>query len=240
LIPESDLALYRKAGLGHRIGFGRIPGVLVVDATRSFVEDAFPLGNGRTGRPAIAAIRRLCDVARSQNIPIIFTRMEEPFKNRSEAGRWGDVAPGLLAEPGDTTALDGATIPDEIRPRSGELVITKPKPSAFFGTQLVSVLVFHHIDTLIVTGMVTSGCVRATVDDAFAYNFRVIVPIECVADRAEVPHQVNLFDMDMVSADVLPLEVVVRYLRGEKGRDGGGSRSRDFGRTLEAAPERPA
>ena len=92
-------------------------------------------------------------------------------------------------------------------------MIVKGKPSAFFGTQLHSMLTYHNVDTLIITGMVTSGCVRATVDDAFSYDYRVIIPEECVADRAEVPHRVNLFDMEMISADVIELEEVLRHLR---------------------------
>jgi maleamate amidohydrolase len=211
LIPPSDFGMYQKAGLGHRIGFGRVPAVLVVDATRAFVEDEFPLGNSRMGQPAVAAIRRLLDTARAQQVPVFFTRMD-PFKSPTEAGRWYDVAPGVLGQPDDPQAIAGGMIPPIISPQPGETVITKPKPSAFFGTGLQSQLVFHGIDTLIVTGMVTSGCVRATVDDAFSYNYRVIVPVECVADRAEVPHFVNLFDMDMISADVLPLQTVLEYL----------------------------
>jgi maleamate amidohydrolase len=211
LIPPTDLKMYQKAGFGHRIGFGHTPAVLVVDATRAFVEDRFPLGNSKTGQPAIAAIRRLLDVARGRHLPILFTRMQA-FANPAEAGRWYDVAPGVLGDPDDPEFAEGAVIPPEIAPQPGETVITKSKPSAFFGTQLESQLVFHGVDTLIVTGMVTSGCVRATVDDAFAHNYRVVVPIECVSDRAEVPHLVNLFDMDMISADVLPLKTVLDYL----------------------------
>jgi maleamate amidohydrolase len=211
LIPASDRAMYIKGGFGQRIGFGQVPAVLIVDATRAFVEDEFPLGSSRRGRPAIAAIRRLLDAARAAHTPIFFTRME-PFKTRTEAGRWFEASPSALADPGDHRADEGASIPTEISPLEGEVVITKPKPSAFFGTQLQSMLVMQRVDTLIVAGMVTSGCVRATVEDGFAYNYRVIVPIECVSDRAEVPHQVNLFDMGMLTADVIPLELVVDYL----------------------------
>src|SRR5437868_14923401 len=90
VIPPADLKMYEKAGFGHRIGFGRTPAVLVVDATRAFVEDRFPLGNSRTGQPAIAAIRRLLDLARPQHLPVFFTRIQA-FNSRSEAGRWFDV-----------------------------------------------------------------------------------------------------------------------------------------------------
>ncbi|MFQ5961797.1 MAG: isochorismatase family protein [Candidatus Methylomirabilales bacterium] len=212
VIPESDLAMYEKAGFGHRIGFGRRIGIVIVDMTRAFVEDRFALGNARRGQAALKAIQRLLSIAREVDIPIFFTKMVA-FRSRTEAGRWLDVAPGIFGKPGDPQTEEGAEIPPEIAPQPDDSVIIKAKPSAFFATQLHSMLTFHQIDTLIVTGMVTSGCVRATVDDAFAYNYRVIIPEECVADRAEVPHKVNLFDMDMISADVMPLDGVLAHLR---------------------------
>jgi maleamate amidohydrolase len=213
VIPDSDLAMYRKANFGHPIGWGRKIGIVVVDMTRAFVEDRFALGSARMGQVALRGIARLLEVARPIGIPVFFTRMV-PFRNRSEAGRWYDSCPGIFGRADDPAAHESAEIPPEIAPRPDEPVIVKGKPSAFFGTQLHSMLTFHNVDTLIITGMVTSGCVRATIDDAFSYDYRVIIPEECVADRAEVPHRANLFDMEMISADVLPLEEVLRYLSG--------------------------
>jgi nicotinamidase-related amidase len=213
VIPDSDLAMYRKANFGHPIGWGRKIGIVVVDMTRAFVEDRFALGSARMGQVALRGIARLLEVARPIGIPVFFTRMV-PFRNRSEAGRWYDSCPGIFGRADDPAAHESAEIPPEIAPRPHEPVIVKGKPSAFFGTQLHSMLTFHNVDTLIITGMVTSGCVRATIDDAFSYDYRVIIPEECVADRAEVPHRANLFDMEMISADVLPLEEVLRYLSG--------------------------
>jgi maleamate amidohydrolase len=213
VIPDSDLAMYRKANFGHPIGWGRKIGIVVVDMTRAFVEDRFALGSARMGQVALRGIARLLEVARPIGIPVFFTRMV-PFRNRSEAGRWYDSCPGIFGRADDPAAHESAEIPPGIAPRPHEPVIVKGKPSAFFGTQLHSMLTFHNVDTLIITGMVTSGCVRATIDDAFSYDYRVIIPEECVADRAEVPHRANLFDMEMISADVLPLEEVLRYLSG--------------------------
>jgi maleamate amidohydrolase len=212
-IPDSDLAMYRKANFGHPIGWGRKIGIVVVDMTRAFVEDRFALGSAKMGQTALRGISRLLAVARPIGIPVHFTKMV-PFRNRTEAGRWYDSCPGIFGRPDEPAAHESADIPAEIAPRPDEPVIVKTKPSAFFGTPLNSMLTFHNVDTLIVTGMVTSGCVRATVDDAFSYDYRVVLPEECVADRAEVPHQVNLFDMDMISADVLPLNSVLEHLRG--------------------------
>jgi nicotinamidase-related amidase len=219
VIPDSDLAMYRKARFGHPIGWGRTIAVLVVDMTRAFTEDRFALGSARMGQVALREIARLLAVARPRGLPIFFTKMV-PFPSRTEAGRWYDSCPGIFGRPDDPAAHDAAQIPPEITPRLGEPVIVKGKPSAFFGTQLHSMLTFHNVDTLIVTGMVTSGCVRATVDDAFSHDYRVIIPEECVADRAEVPHQVNLFDMEMISADVLPLREVLAHLESrDRGPD---------------------
>ena len=219
VVPDSDLAMYRKAGFGHPIGWGRKIAIVVVDMTRAFTEDRFALGSARMGQVALRGIARLLDIARPVGVPVFFTKMV-PFRSRTEAGRWYDSCPGIFGRPDDPAAHDSAEIPPEIAPRPGEPVIVKGKPSAFFGTQLHSMLTYHNVDTLIVTGMVTSGCVRATVDDAFSHYYRVVIPEECVADRAEVPHQVNLFDMDMISADVLPLREVVAHLEScDRGLD---------------------
>jgi nicotinamidase-related amidase len=211
VITDGDLAMYRKANFGHPIGWGRKIAIIVVDMTRAFVEDRFLLGSAKMGQVALGEIARLLEAARPIGIPVFFTRMV-PFQNRTEAGRWYDSCPGIFGRPDHPPSIESAEIPPEIAPSLEETVIVKGKPSAFFGTPLHSMLTFHNVDTLIITGMVTSGCVRATVDDAFSYDYRVIIPEECVADRAEVPHQVNLFDMDMISADVLPLAQVLRHL----------------------------
>ncbi len=213
VIPDGDLAMYRKANFGHPIGWGRKVGIVVVDMTRAFVEDRFALGSAKMGQAALRGIARLLEVARPIPLPVCFTKMV-PFRNRTEAGRWYDSCPGIFGRPDDPAAHESAAIPPEIAPRPDEPVIVKGKPSAFFGTQLHSMLIYHNVDTLVVTGMVTSGCVRATVDDAFSHDYRVIIPEECVADRAEVPHRVNLFDMEMISADVVPLDAVLAHLRG--------------------------
>jgi maleamate amidohydrolase len=212
VVPDADLAMYRKANFGHPIGWGRKVAVVVVDMTRAFVEDRFALGSARMGQAALRGIAQLLAVARPIGLPVCFTKMV-PFRNRTEAGRWYDSCPGIFGRADDVAAHEAAEIPPEIAPRPDEPVIVKGKPSAFFGTQLHSMLTFHNVDTLIITGMVTSGCVRATVDDAFALDYRVIIHLECVADRAEVPHRVNLFDMDMISADVIRLDEILKHLR---------------------------
>ena len=105
-------------------------------------------------------------------------------------------------------------IVDEIAPVAGEVVIDKgSKPSGFFGTQLASLLIYEGVDTCIVTGMTTSGCVRATVLDAFQYNFNVVIPHEACADRSQLSHAVSLYDMHMKYADVVSVDETIAYVR---------------------------
>lgn len=107
----------------------------------------------------------------------------------------------------------GDVIIEELTPREDEIVMYKHnKPSAFFGTPLASLLTYYKVDTTIVTGMVTSGCVRATVLDAFQYNFRVVIPHECCADGSQISHKVSLFDIHMKYADVVESRKVIDYL----------------------------
>ncbi|MEM2233807.1 MAG: isochorismatase family protein [Nitrososphaerota archaeon] len=214
IIPQEDLEIFKKyhgGSIRREIGFGRRAAILVIDMTNAFVLDDFPTGYSKTGIPCARSIKKLLDDARKLRIPIIYTK-GITFAHPEE-----DALRGLWLLKSTTLnkqELERANeIYHEITPMKGDLVIEKPKPSAFFGTQLVSVLNYLSVDTLIITGMTTSGCVRATVVDAFSYNYRVIIPVECVADRSQISHQVNLFDMSMKYADVISLEEVVYGLR---------------------------
>jgi nicotinamidase-related amidase len=144
---------------------------------------------------AIPHIRRLLDLARQAHLPVFFS-------HGIPKGASGGVSP----------ADRGTTIVDELKPEPGEIAIAKAVPSAFFGTHLASYLVGERVDTVIVTGCTTSGCVRATVVDSYSYRFHTVVPIEAVFDRAEIPHRVNLFDMAMKYAHVVPVRDVETWL----------------------------
>jgi maleamate amidohydrolase len=213
IIPAQERARYVKGNMGKRVGFGARPAILVVDMTRAFTEDRFPLGCSAAGAPCAGAIRRLLDATRPLGLPVVYTRYDA-FAADAEWGRWLDKGTG--AEPNSLMrGREAHEIADALKPEPSDVVMTKTKPSAFFGTPLASMLTYLGVDTLIVTGMVTSGCVRATVVDAFSHNYRVIVPLECVADRSETSHQVNLFDIDMKYGDVVPLaEVLAHFGRG--------------------------
>ena len=204
VIPPEDLAAMREWGASR--GFGEQPALLVVDMTYAFVDERFPLGYGRTGRPCAAAIGTLLELCRGIGMPVLYSA-GLPARNAAERGLWksaGRQPPEGLPDP-------HAIVP-ELEPRPTETVIRKRRPSAFFGTELASLLVFHRVDTLLLAGMVTSGCVRATAVDAFSYDLRVVIAEECVADRSQTSHAVALFDLHMKYADVMPLAEVARAL----------------------------
>lgn len=194
-------------GDSEAAGLGERPALLVVDMTYAFVDDRFPLGYGKTGWPCANAIERVLGPARERGIPVLFS-CGQHANNRAERGRWksaGRTPDGVDVDPNE--------IVPPLRPRPDESVVRKRRPSAFFGTELASLLIYHGVDTVVLTGMVTSGCVRATAVDAFSYNFRVVVPEECVADRLHTSHAVTLFDLQMKYADVLQVTEVEAQLR---------------------------
>ena len=206
LIPESDIKMFAKAGHGALNGFGKKPAILVVDMTYAFVDERFPLGSP-TGPAAAKAIKGLLEVARSKKVPIFYST-GSPSEKEVERGRWKSRGSHPLAR-----APEAHNVWPEIAPEAEDGVIAKKKPSVFFGTPLQSYLTFLNIDTTIITGMVTSGCVRATVVDAFSNNYYVVIPEECVADRGDISHRISLFDMHMKYADVLPVSQVEDYLK---------------------------
>jgi nicotinamidase-related amidase len=157
----------------------------------------------------IKNIRRLLDLARSKGFPVVHTTLvysDEYFRD----GAWFiKKVPSLeVLRPG---SKESQIVP-ELAPRAGELVLEKRFPSGFYGTNLHSYLTACQVDTVIVTGDSTSGCVRATVVDAVSSGFRVVIPRQCVADRVELTHVVNLFDMDAKYGDVMEVDEVVAAL----------------------------
>ncbi|MCC6192745.1 MAG: isochorismatase family protein [Anaerolineales bacterium] len=201
LIPESDKEWFARSHHGGLSGAGTCPALLVVDVTDDFVDPRYPLVAGSMGRQVVAAIRPLLEQARQIQIPVVYTVAQVPVLPVVRGRRKG-TAP----------SAEGNRIVADLEPLEAEPVIAKPKPSAFFATPLASWLIFWGVDTVIVTGLVTSGCIRATVVDAYSHNFRVLLPVECVGDRSEVSHKVNLFDMHMKYADVLSVADVMQSL----------------------------
>ena len=205
---EDKNAIYEHAQLGHKLGFGKKPALIVVDFQLGFtVPEQSPLAGNLSAE--VAATNELIAAARKKDIPVIFTVVGYDPHRQDDAGLWPEKAPSLRML---TIGSDLVKLDPRLKQEPGDLVITKKYASGFFGTYLASTLTMQSVDTAIVTGCTTSGCVRATVMDALANGFRPIVPIECVGDRAQEPHQANLFDIGAKYGDVMPLQEVLEYL----------------------------
>jgi maleamate amidohydrolase len=197
---------YLRKGFLRDVGFGKSPCILVVDLTNGFTDPDSPLGADLS--QVIAAVNELLTIGRARNIPIIFSVVS--YDHVREAGLWIRKVPSL----GCLMSGSGAEVVDaRLQPQPEEQVLVKKFGSCFFGTALASQLTSQGIDTVIVTGVSTSGCVRATVVDAVQYGFRAIIPRQAVGDRAQGPHEANLFDMQAKYGDVLDLARVKDYLQ---------------------------
>ena len=215
-LSEQDLAVLARGKFGRRMGFGRRPAVIVIDAQRYMVgaegDDArWPSSCGEIGRKAVAAIVDVVGVAQAARVPCFFTRFELE-RDGSDIGVYGRKRDLLDSEHWCLAGTPGAELVPQLTPAPGDVVFVKKKPSGFHGTPLLGYLVDRGIDTVIVTGGATSNCIRASVFDASSYNFRTIVAQEAVFDRIPISHAISLFDMDRQFADVVPVADVVRYL----------------------------
>ena len=201
-----DTAVYEKQGFGNRIGFGKKPALLVIDFINGFNDpDAFGGGNIQD---AIDNTAELLAVARHMDMPVVFTS-HVYAEDGSEDGVFNLKSPGLAKL---KRGSHETKVVDELEPRPGERVLEKHYPSGFSNTDLTGWLAQRGIDTAIITGCTTSGCVRATAVDAMSNGFRPIVPRECSGDRAKGPHEANLFDIDQKYGDVMSLEDVMAEL----------------------------
>ncbi len=214
VIPQADLAVHDAAGYGRPLGLGVRPAALVVDLNYRFLGRRpepilravalWPKSSGDRGWQTLPSVRHFLALCRQARVPIIYTtgQADAPRSLQAEKSRQRgpDADQGELA------------IVEEVRPAPGEPVIPKPRASAFFGTALLSHLIRQGIDTLLLSGCTTSGCVRATAVDASSYGFRVAVVEECVFDRFEISHHVALFDLNAKYADVISLADLETYL----------------------------
>lgn len=204
--PATTAQTYNKAGFGQRIERGSQPAVLVVDFSYGFTDPTYPTATDMTESVMCAA--RLLDVAREAAVPVVFTTIAyDPAQIATLA--WLRKATGMAAL---TVGSRLVQIDHRLGRRPEEHVVVKTGASAFFGTHLASYLAAARVDTLIVAGATTSGCVRASVVDAVQHGYPTLVPRECVADRATAPHEANLFDIDQKYADVVDLTDVLTYL----------------------------
>lgn len=208
---DATRQLYVARGFMRRVGFGRAPAVLVVDFIVGFTDARSPLAGDF--RAELAQTCRVLAAARRAGVPVMFTTVAYDDECR-EAGRFVEKVPSLryLVRGSRWVALDR-----RLRRRPSETLLEKQFASAFFGTPLASMLTSRGVDTVIVTGVTTSGCVRATAVDAMQNGFRAIVPRECVGDRAAGPHEANLLDIDGKYGDVVSVQEVLDALRRPAG-----------------------
>ena len=204
--------VYEKAGLGQSVTLGSRPAVLVIDFSCGFTDPECSLGSDCTA--AVEQTKRVLDVAREKGFPVIFTTIGfEP--SLKDGGLWMQKAPALadLQIGGKWVDID-----PRLEPRDDETVVMKKGASGFFGTNLASILVSQGVDSVVLCGATTSGCVRATAVDLLQYGWPTVVPRECVADRAQAPHDANLFDIQAKYADVVPVEDALAYLERVPGK----------------------
>ncbi|MEW2507444.1 isochorismatase family protein [Amycolatopsis sp. CA-161197] len=216
VITADDEARYEAAGFGKPAGLGERPALLIIDVQyrtvgnspkpffESVAED-YRTSCGQAGWDAVANISRLLTTFRAAGWPVLYPYVAP--KASYDSGRLGAKVPSIMDVPSQ-----GYEFVAEVAPAEGDVLLPKRHPSAFFGTPLVSYLIDRAVDTLVVTGCTTSGCVRSSVVDAFAYNFRVAVPHDAVYDRTPTVHQANLFDMAQKYADVASTDRILAAL----------------------------
>ena len=211
---EQAREVYAKAGLGESVTLGSRPAVLVIDFSCGFTDPECALGSDCT--EAVEQTKRVLDTARAKGLPVIFTTIgyEQSLK---DGGLWMQKVPALAE-----LQLGGrwVDIDPRLEPRDDEPVIVKKGASGFFGTNLASILVSQQVDSVVMCGATTSGCVRATAIDLLQYGFPTIVPRECVGDRAQAPHEANLFDINAKYADVVSLDEAIDYVESVPGKVG--------------------
>jgi maleamate amidohydrolase len=207
MVDRATRAVYNRAGLGHAIRRGDRPAVLVVDFTYGFTDPAYDTGADMSEQ--VTATAELLATARARTVPAVFTTIAFDA-GQVTALPWLDKAPGLVALRPGTRLVD---VDGRLSPQADETVLVKTGASAFFGTPLSAILAACRVDTLIVAGATTSGCVRASVVDAVQFGYPVLVARQCVADRAQGPHEASLFDMNEKYADVVDVAEVIAYLR---------------------------
>lgn len=223
-LTERDKAVFATAGYGARAGFGTRPAVVVVDVNYAFTGDRpepilesikrWRNSCGEDGWAAIPPLQKLIGAARAKRIPVFYSTGTRRIDNW-DAGSWAwkNNRNGEAPTTRDTNR-DGNEIVDEIAPAPQDIVIEKLKPSVFFGTPFQSFLVDLKVDSLLITGTTTSGCVRATVIDAFSNNYRCALVEEGCFDRSQASHAINLCDMHAKYADVVKLDETLAFIAG--------------------------
>lgn len=200
---SGELDIFRRQGFANPLGLGQAPALVIVDFVLGFTDPA-QFGGGNIG-PAVARTVPLLAHARRRGWPVAHTRVVYA-EDGSDIGMLATKVPSLRSL---TEQAPAGQIVPELAPAAGELIIRKRQASAFFGSELAGWLAMRRVDTVLVAGCTTSGCVRATVVDACSHNLRTVVVTDCVGDRAIAPHEASLFDMGQKYADLMPAEALL-------------------------------
>lgn len=220
-LSEKDKLILQTARMGRRMGFGKKPALIIIDAQiymmgdeREPIEESikkYPSSTGEIGWAAADHIRLLLDKCHEIGAPVVYTYMSLRADG-SDAGPFKMKRDLLVGDNWMIEGSHGAEIHPYVAPMPQDLVLKKTRPSGFFGTPMESYLREHGIDTTIICGGSTSNCVRATVFDSASYGYRTMVASDACMDRMQNSHEVNLFDMDRQFADVMTTDEILQEL----------------------------
>jgi nicotinamidase-related amidase len=205
---KEDEEFFRQRGFGIKIGFGERPALIIIDMLKGFTDSTMPLGANLDMQ--IEAQKPLLKIAHERDIPVIFSTVMYEEAEAKDAGLWGIKVKGSLTL---TAGSESVKIDPRVGMQPKDILLVKKYASCFFGTDLVPRLNSRRVDTLIITGCTTSGCVRATAVDAVQNGFRPMVVREAVGDRSVAAHEQSLFDLNAKYADVVSLDETLQYLK---------------------------
>ena len=200
---------YGDREFGESVGMGERPALLIIDLINAFTDPESDLGTDAS--TVLEQSRRLLETFREHDLPRYFTTVAFEA-SYGDAGRFIEKVPALRELRLGTDAVE---VDKRVAPTADERVILKKYASAFFGTDLTTELTTHGVDTLVIAGVTTSGCVRATAVDSLQYGYRTIVPADAVGDREEGPHRANLFDIDAKYGDVVRTDAVIEHVTAD-------------------------
>lgn len=205
---DKTLESYKSKGFASRSGYGKRPGLLIVDFINGFTDPTSPLGGDFDSQ--LEATNALLGAFRAQALPIAYTLVEYEHDYR-DAGVFIEKVPSLSILKKGSPMCD---VDDRIKPLPGEYIVSKRYASSFFGTNLDTWFRNNGVDTCVIVGCTTSGCVRASAVDSLQYGYRTVVVRDGCGDRAEGPHEANLFDIDAKYGDVISLDECLEYVAG--------------------------
>ncbi|NCN83264.1 MAG: isochorismatase family protein [Sphingomonadales bacterium] len=211
-MSEDDLLENYRRAYDNKVGFGQRPALIMIDFCQGYFDPECDLYADVDD--ALASALRLRAAAHAAKIPVILTNVSY-HPSAIDGGRFFEKAAPLRYF---IAGNPMAAFAKGLEPKADELVITKQYPSAFFGTSLASTLTAMGVDSVLLTGLTTSGCVRASCVDAMSHGFRTAVVADACGDRHEAPHEANLFDMNAKYADVVSEEEAMRLLKQRTGQ----------------------